>query len=101
MIEFAVVLMVKRVVEFHNNQTINNSTKSSIATTNEASCQGIAPNITNLKEGRRTNVALEDVEANKDDASAYVVTDIVDFTALFVFFTSYLIFNSVYIACYM
>jgi hypothetical protein len=100
MIEFAVVLMIKRIVELHNNQTIN-AVRKAATTEKQNSCQVIMLEKINPRNGYRSNVGFDDDEDISTHSQNYAITDVVDFTALFLFFVSYVTFNCIYMVCYM
>ena len=82
MLELAVVLAIRRIAEFYKGENINE-------------------NKTPLDDLTQSNLDLKIAAGSGPNKPRDKVTDVVDFAALLIFFFSYIIFNIMYIVCYV
>ena len=103
MLEFSVVLMIKRIVELPKNQFVNDISRANIVKGNPNSCQVSMIDKSKPRNNHQSNVGFDDdeEEANTRTRRSYAITDVVDFTAIFIFFVSYILFNCIYMVYYM
>ena len=99
MVEFAVVLMLKRIVQFNDSQI-------EIEDNNVKGMQKYISNPTKLNDKRGTSdgdiskVDLENDAKFSRHTAKFMVTDMIDFAALCIFLTSYASFNCIYMTYY-
>ena len=113
MIEFAVVLLVKRIIGFNQNQMA--ASKRQRSRTNNQVCfykRNSNNRILGTNSGGKNPLGTKSVDTNTSydlknvqlpicQEGRYSVTDTIDFSALFVFMLSYIMFNSAYMYHYI
>ena len=101
MVEFAVVLMLKRIVQFNDSQTeLEDSNIKSMQKYIEASNPTKLNNKRGTSEGDISKVDLEiDAEFSRHTAK-FTVTEMIDFAALCIFLTSYASLTCIYMTYY-
>ena len=99
MVEFAVVLMVKRIVQLNDSQI-------EVEDNNVKSMQKYISHPTKLNDKRGTSdgdISKVDLEIDAKfsrHTAKFTVTDMIDFAALCIFLTSYASFNCIYMTYY-
>ena len=99
MVEFAVVLMLKRIVQFNDSQI-------ELEGNNVKGMQKYISNPTKLNDKRGTSdgdISKVDLEIDAKfsrHTCKFTVTDRIDFAALCIFLTSYASFNCIYMTYY-
>ena len=101
MVEFAVVLMLKRIVQFNDSQIeFEDNNIKSMQKYNDASNPTKLNDKRGTSEGDISKVDLEiDAKFSRHTAK-FTVTDMIDFAALCIFLTSYASFNCIYMTYY-
>ena len=108
MIEFANVLLIKRILRFNDNQISCSIRREGIR--GNSRTQRPLCFYNRNSGGRNVDTNLVDINASQQlqeeqtpisQGRCYSITDTIDFAAFFVFMLSYIIFNCIYLAHYM
>ena len=105
MMELAAVLLIKRTIEFRtqplslpDDKGINSSV---VKTSKTHSHEVVLCKRKSFDEENPSTQNLENTSVNSVDQRQYSITDVIDFSALLIFFLSYIIFNGTYMMWYM